>query len=77
MGIAFDSACMTLGEFGRSDAVHEILAKRIVEVAKTGERSADRLCEAALKAAATPKPLPPSAMQAEVAPHQPAFRFSA
>jgi hypothetical protein len=57
MGAAFDSACIELGEFGRSDAVHEILAKRIIELAKTGERSGERLCEQALKAAADPTPL--------------------
>ena len=77
MGAAFDSACITLGEFGRSDAIHKILARRIIEVAKTGERNGDRLCEQALKAAADPKPVESLAAQAELTPLQPAFRFRA
>jgi hypothetical protein len=63
MGHAFDKACAWLGEFGRSAVIHEILAKRIIEVAKTGERNPDRLCKQALNALADPMPAP-----AEVAP---------
>ena len=55
MGVAFDAACASLGERGRLEAIQKILAMRIIEVAKTGERAPHRLCELALRAAAEPK----------------------
>jgi hypothetical protein len=55
MGEAFDRACETLGEFGRSTSIQETMAKLIVEVAKTGERDCDRLCARALEAFTAPK----------------------
>jgi hypothetical protein len=50
MGQAFIKACHSLHDFGQPDIVLEIIAKRIIEVAKTGERDRDRLCEQALRA---------------------------
>ena len=50
MGEAFDHACDALGNFGIGVTVREIIAARIVEVAKTGERNPYRLCQQALKA---------------------------
>ena len=57
MGVAFDAACAILGPRGRLEAIQKVLAIRIIEVAKTGERAPHRLCERALRAAAEPEPL--------------------
>ncbi len=46
MGKAFDHACAALRRSGISVAVREMIAKRIVDVAKNGERDPIRLCEA-------------------------------
>ena len=48
MGEAFDRACKTLRNFG--SAVPAIIADRIIEAAKNGERDPKRLYEQALKA---------------------------
>ena len=50
MGKAFDRACYSLHDIGQPDLVREIIAKRIVEVARDGERDPDELCVRALKA---------------------------
>ena len=50
MGKAFDRACHSLHDIGQPDLVREIIAKRIVEVARDGERDPDELCVRALKA---------------------------
>jgi hypothetical protein len=47
---AFDQACDVLGAFGGGATVREIMAKRIVDVAQTGERDPSRLYRQALKA---------------------------
>jgi hypothetical protein len=49
MGEVFDRACDALGNFGEGVTVREIIAKRIVEVAKTGERNPSHLYRQALK----------------------------
>jgi hypothetical protein len=48
MGEAFDAACEELGDMGRPHLVREGMAKRIIEVARAGERDVRRLREAAL-----------------------------
>ena len=48
MGEAFHRACKTLRNFG--SAVPAIIADRIIEAAKNGERDPSRLYEQALKA---------------------------
>ena len=50
MGVAFDQACDELGNFGTGVTVREIMAKRVVEVAKRGEHNPARLCQQALDA---------------------------
>jgi len=50
MGKAFDCACKELHGIGRSDLVKSVLAKRIIELANTGERDPNRLCDRALQA---------------------------
>lgn len=50
MGEAFDHACESLRKFGKAATVREIIAKRIVEGAKKGERDPARLYALALQA---------------------------
>ena len=50
MGKAFDTACHELHDDGQPSIVYEIMAKRIIAAAKTGERDAARLRDAALAA---------------------------
>jgi hypothetical protein len=49
MGIAFEMARVSLGISGPSDRANENIARRIIELAKTGERNPDLLCEGVLK----------------------------
>ena len=48
MGEAFDKACKSLRSFGTARTAREIIAKRIVAVARNGERDPARLHEQAL-----------------------------
>lgn len=48
MGDAFDAACKQLHKAGQPAQVYEIMAKRIVEAARNGERSVTVLRDAAL-----------------------------
>ena len=50
MGKAFDRACQSLHDNGQPDLVRQIIAKRIIEVARKGERDPDELCARALQA---------------------------
>jgi hypothetical protein len=50
MGEAFDHACASLHDIGQPDLVKEVIARRIIEVAQTGERDPIRLSERALVA---------------------------
>jgi hypothetical protein len=61
MGVAFEAARIALRLADRGDAFAPIVAKRIIELAKTGERNPNVLCEAALEACApaSPPPSPP------------------
>jgi hypothetical protein len=43
MGEAFDNACKSLRNFGSACTVREIIAKRIIDAAKNGERDPARL----------------------------------
>jgi hypothetical protein len=50
MGIAFEMALASLCSTpGYTDPVREAVARRIIELAKAGERDPERLCEGALK----------------------------
>ena len=49
MGQAFVSACKALHDNGQPELVNTVLAKRIIAIAKTGERDPDRLCDRALE----------------------------
>jgi hypothetical protein len=48
MGEAFESACRELHDSGQPAIVYDVLAKRIIDAARTGERDLLRLRTAAL-----------------------------
>jgi hypothetical protein len=48
LGKAYDKALACLHDRGQPLVVREIMAQRIFDLATTGERNPDRLCEAAL-----------------------------
>jgi hypothetical protein len=48
MGLAFEVTRLALGVRYRGDGVDQMVAQRIIELAKGGERNADRLSEYAL-----------------------------
>jgi hypothetical protein len=48
MGEAFDHACVSLHRFGTLITARELIAKRIIDAAKNGERDPVRLCEQSL-----------------------------
>jgi hypothetical protein len=50
MGAAFDKTCQSLHDAGQPDVVKEVIAKRIISLARDGERDPDRLCDETLKA---------------------------
>jgi hypothetical protein len=43
MGEAFDAACKDLHDAGQPDIVYEVVATRIIEAAKSGERDPEKL----------------------------------
>jgi len=45
---AFDAACRDLHDTGQPDLVYEVIAKRIIEAAKSGERDPEKLRDWAL-----------------------------
>jgi hypothetical protein len=49
MGVAFEMACTALRLADRGDLANEIIARRIIELAKAGEHNPDLLCERVLK----------------------------
>ena len=50
MGEAFDSACKELNDAGQPAIVYEVIAKRVIDGAKNGERDPVRLRNTALAA---------------------------
>ncbi len=48
MGEAFEAACRHIPDTGQAATTRELIARRIIENAKGGERDPARLCEAAL-----------------------------
>jgi len=48
-GVAFEQICVALRIGDCDDDVKQAIANKIIELAKTGERSVDRLCERALE----------------------------
>ena len=56
MGLAFEMALVALRLADRGDLANEVLARRIMDLAKAGERNPERLCEAVLYEFRTPPP---------------------
>jgi hypothetical protein len=50
MGEAFDAACKDLHDTGQPSVVYEVVATRIIEAAKSGERDPEKLRDWALTA---------------------------
>ena len=50
MGEAFDAACKELHDKGQPQIVYEVIAKRILDKAKSGERDVAQLRDAGLAA---------------------------
>ena len=48
MGAAFDAACKALHDTGQPEIVQDVIAGRIIDAARRGERNPDRLCDYAL-----------------------------
>lgn len=48
MGEAFDAACEELRDAWQSPLARELMAKRIIDAARAGERDVERLRDAAL-----------------------------
>jgi hypothetical protein len=49
LGVALEQVCAALRIEDCADDVKQAIANQIIELAKTGERNPDRLCERALK----------------------------
>ena len=49
MGLAFEMARVALGLNDHSGLADEVIAKQIIELAKSGERNPDLLCDVAVK----------------------------
>jgi hypothetical protein len=49
MGVAFEMAREALYLANRDDLANDVIANRIIDLAKAGERDANVLCEGALK----------------------------
>jgi hypothetical protein len=49
VGVAFEMVCIALGAEESDDFVKQAIARKIITLAKTGERNPDILCEQALR----------------------------
>jgi hypothetical protein len=54
MGDAYDRACAATAQAGEPPIVQEVIATCIIELAKTGERQPQVLCDRALEALGLP-----------------------
>lgn len=50
MGVAYDKLSAEIGLKDGTDALNQIVAQRIIEAARTGERNPDKLCASAANA---------------------------
>jgi hypothetical protein len=50
MAAAFEKACYSLGLAERTDPLRDLVARKVIEIAETGERDPERLCELTLEA---------------------------
>ncbi len=58
MGVAFERACQTLGLIDKTDPATRLLAEKVIDAAKAGERDVETLYNTALASARGP-PDPP------------------
>jgi hypothetical protein len=49
LGVAFEQVCIALQIGASDDDVKQAIANKVIELAKTGERDPDLLCERVLK----------------------------
>ena len=56
MGLAYDKATRGLHDTGQPVLVQEVIAKRIIDIAGTGERNPDQLAKRALEALGVERP---------------------
>jgi hypothetical protein len=49
MGLANEITLISLHLVDRGDIANDVIARKIIELAKTGERDPERLCESVLK----------------------------
>jgi hypothetical protein len=56
LGVAFEQVCVALRIGDCDDDVKQAIADKIIELAKTGERHPDVLCERALQDIRQPQP---------------------
>ena len=54
MGLAYECACKALHDVEQPAMVQDVIAKRIIAIAKTGECDANQLCKRALQALGLP-----------------------
>jgi hypothetical protein len=61
MGLAYEMALIALRLADRGDIANDVIARKIIDHAKAGERDPNQLCEAVLKEwhAATPRAAAP------------------
>jgi hypothetical protein len=57
LGKAYDRALASLHDAGQPHVVREVIAKRIIEAARKGERDPAKLCAVALAAFNSDKPM--------------------
>jgi hypothetical protein len=57
MGLAFEMALAALRLINRGDPANEVIAQKIITLAKAGERDPERLCEGVLKDFRKPPPV--------------------
>jgi len=58
MGLGFEMAMVALRLADRDDVSKETVARKIIALAKAGERDPERLCESVLKEFRVPPPRP-------------------
>ena len=49
MGLAYEMTLISLRLVDRGDIVNNVVAQKLIEIAKAGERDPERLCEAVLQ----------------------------
>jgi hypothetical protein len=67
MGLAYERTLISLRLVDRGDIANNVVAQKLIELAKAGERDPERLCEAVLNQwrAAIPQHVAPPIVQGE------------